>query len=63
MFFCNVVFQMNDPEKLRKEKAEMISLVVNKGVLVVRHTSVVKNLNCMQGRGEGVGDGVGPLLE
>lgn len=54
---------MNDPEKLRKEKAEMISLVVNKGVLVVRHTSVVKNLNCMQGRGEGVGDGVGPLLE
>lgn len=38
----------------------MISVVVNKGVLVVPSTSVVNMFNCMQGRGEGDGEGVGP---
>lgn len=41
----------------------MISLVVNKGVLVVLPTSVVNHFNCMQGRDEGGGDGGGPLLD
>lgn len=57
-----VVFQSNDPEQLDKE-AQMFSLVVNKGVLVALFTSVVNTFNCMEGRGDRGGDGVGPTLD
>lgn len=41
----------------------MMPLVVNKGVLVVLSTSVETMFNCMQGCGNGGGDGSGPMLD
>lgn len=58
-----VVCHSNDPEELEKKKAQMVSLVVNKGVLVVLSMSVVNMFNSTQGRGDGGGDEGGPALD
>lgn len=58
-----VVCHSNDPEELEEKKAQMVSLVVNKGVLVVLSMSVVNMFNSTQGRGDGGGDEGGPALD
>lgn len=55
---CVSFFKVRKKRK-RKNIAQMISLVVNKGVLEVVSMSVVNMFNRMQRDGEGVGDGIG----